>query len=71
MIASVTALRVSELVVSSARNDALVDWKDTDRFWFLGEVGGTRLAIRVHTPGTDVDQYRDDWGPIRDALVLG
>jgi hypothetical protein len=58
-------------VVSSARNDALVDWKDTDRFWFLEKVDGIRLAIRVHTPGADVDQYRDDWGPILESLVVG
>ena len=58
-------------VVSSARHDALVEWKDTDRFWFLDELGGTRLAIRVHVPGSDVDQYRDDWGPILESLVIG
>lgn len=58
-------------IVSSTRNDALVEWKDTDRFLFLPEVGGTRPAVRVHVPGTDVDQYRDDWGPVLESLVVG
>lgn len=58
-------------VVSSVRYDALVDWHDTDRFWFLDEVDGTRLAIRVHVPSTDVDRYREEWEPVIESLVIG